>query len=420
MSTEPVAGSSRRDGGRVVVVGAGQAGGWVAATLRARGHQAPITLIGAESYPPYERPALSKEFLRGTVAAGQVAIKAPSFYRDADVTLRLGQVATSLDRANRHVRLADGQVEPYDTLVLATGARPRRLDVPGGTDARVHYLRDIDDAVRLRAALAAARRLAVIGGGLIGMEIAASAAAMGRDVVVLERADAVLSRVLPSLVSEHLSALHTAHGVRVLTGVAVAAIEFAGSSARVLLDDGQSIAADCVVVGVGVEPNAELAQAAGIEARDGVLTDEYGATNDARVVAVGDVSRHYNPLLRRHVRLECWHNAQNQAIAVGGNIAAAARPYRDVPWSWSEQYGVNVQIAGLAEDWSAPVARRAPGSREFAVFAVRHGRLVGAVTVDQPGEMRAARALIARQVEIDAATLRDVSTPLAALARSSA
>jgi NADPH-dependent 2,4-dienoyl-CoA reductase/sulfur reductase-like enzyme len=419
MSTEQVA-VSRPGGGRVVVLGAGQAGGWAAATVRARGHQGPITLIGAEPYPPYERPALSKEFLRGAVAAGQVAIKAPAFYQQADITLRLGEAATRLDRENRRVLLAGGGAEPYDTLVLATGARPRRLGVPGGADRRVHYLRGIDDAVRLRAALAEAGRVAVIGGGLIGMEIAASAASMGRQVVVLEQADQVLGRVLPPLVSQHLVALHAAHGVRVRTGVGVNAIEFGGSSVRVSLDDGQAVLADCVVVGIGVAPNTELAAAAGIEVGDGVLTDQYGVTSDRSVVAVGDVSRHYNPLLRRHVRLECWHNALNQAVTVGGNLVAAAQPYREVPWSWSAQYGVNVQIAGLVEDWSAPIVRRVAGRDDFGVLAVRQGRLVGAVTVDQPREMRAARSLIARQVELDLTALRDPGTSLATLARSRA
>ncbi|WP_344899757.1 NAD(P)/FAD-dependent oxidoreductase [Actinomadura meridiana] len=381
---------------RIVVVGAGQAGGWTAVALREHGHQGEIVLVGAEAHPPYERPPLSKEFLRGPVPPERVAIKPASHYRDAGIELRLGAEATRLDRRRRTVTLGDGDELGYDRLVLATGSRPRRLPVPCAAAGRVHHLRDLADADRLRGALASGTRLVVIGGGLIGMEVAAAAAERGLEVTVLERAGRLMERVLPPQVSDYLAGVHAAHGVRVLTGVEIDRVEAPGDEVSVRLGDGRAVAADHAVVGIGAVPNDGLAAAAGLAVRAGVLVDEFGATADPRIYAVGDVARFYHPLLGREVRLESWHNAQNQGIAVGRGMAAGHQPYTEVPWSWSDQYDVNVQIAGCPPDWAVTVCREAPDGDGFTVVSLRGDVPVAAATVNQPREMRALRKLIAR------------------------
>ncbi|WP_067464378.1 NAD(P)/FAD-dependent oxidoreductase [Actinomadura macra] len=403
---------------RLVVVGAGQAGGWVAVSLREHGYRGTITLIGDEAYPPYERPPLSKEFLSEPVPAERMAIKAASFYQDAGIELRLGQQVTRLDRHRRTLSLRGGGETRYDRLVLTTGARPRRLSVPGGAAERVLYLRGIPDAERLRDALADGRRLIVVGGGLIGMEVAAAAARRGLEVTVLEQAARLMERVLPAQISDHLAQVHTAHGVHLRVGAEIRRIETGPRDVRVHLGDGSVATADHIVAGIGAVPNDELAAAAGIAVGDGVLVDEFGATSDPHVYAAGDVARFHHPPLGRGIRLESWHNAQNQAIAVGRGIAGDRRPYDEVPWFWSDQYDVNVQIAGAAQGWPDPVCRRDPRGRGFTVLALRDGVPVAAATVDQPREMRAARTLLARGRPIDRAALADPAVPLAALVRS--
>ncbi|QXJ21152.1 FAD-dependent oxidoreductase [Actinomadura graeca] len=403
---------------RVVVVGAGQAGGWVAASLREHGHRGAVTLIGDEAYPPYERPPLSKEFLLGPMPAEQVAIKAASFYAGAGIDLWLGRKVTRLDRHRRVLSLHGGGEIRYDRLVLTTGARPRRLSVPGGTSERVLYLRGIADAERLRAVLADGRRLIVVGGGLIGMEVAAAAARRGLEVTVLEQAARLMERVLPAMVGDHLADVHAAHGVRLLLGARIHRIETGPRGVHVHLGDGDVVTAGHVVAGIGAVPNDELAAAAGIAVADGVLVDEFGATSDPRVYAAGDVARFHHPPLGHGIRLESWHNAQNQAIAVGRGLAGDRRPYEEVPWSWSDQYDVNVQVAGAVRGWPDPVCRRDPAGRGFTVVALRDGVPVAAATVDRPREMRPARALIARGRPVDRAALADPAVPLAALVRS--
>ena len=406
--------------GSVTIVGAGQAGGWVAATLRSEGFGGAITLVGEESHPPYERPPLSKDGLIGAIPVEQTYLKPLSFYEDAAIALRMGEGVAAIDRDARRLHLSGGETLPYDLLVLATGSRPRRLALPGADSSRIHYLRDIADMLRLKARLLPGRSLAVVGGGFIGMEIAASAAHLGVATTVVEQAPSLMARVLPSVVSEHLAGLHRAKGVRIHCGARVLGFTEAGRQIAVELDGGLSVLADEVVVGVGAIPNVELASAADLVVDDGVVVDAFGRTSDPDIRAVGDVTRHFNPLLGRYVRLESWQNAQNQAIAVARAILGGDQPYAEPPWLWSDQYDANLQVAGLPGPDARIVLRGEPGEGHFSAFAIEHDRLTGAFTVNQPRDMRPARQLIASGMAVSAAQLADPRVPLQSLLKQAA
>ena len=312
----------------VVIVGAGHAGGRAAEALRAAGHIGRITLIGTEKHPPYERPPLSKELLAGAIEHAKTYLNPEAFYAEKDIALRLGTTVSAIDRKGQRIELADGDTIPYDALLLTTGARARRLPLPGGDGPRVFYLRDIDDSIALRGKLTEGIRLAVIGAGFIGLEVAATARKRGAQVTVLELAPHPLARVAAPEIGQYLAALHRAKGVDLQTGVKVTAIEDTGEELRIVLDGGTPIIADCAAIGIGAQPNVELAQAAGIETRDGVIVDEFGRSSDLAVFAAGDVTRHLNPLLGRHIRLEAWQNAQNQGIAIAKIIAGGCGGHR--------------------------------------------------------------------------------------------
>ena len=401
----------------IVIVGAGHAGGRAAEALRTAGHQGPITLIGRESHPPYERPPLSKELLHGTIPVEKTYIRPLAYYEEADIALRLGQGVEGIERTAQRVRLEGGTSVPYDALLLTMGARARRLPLPGANGPRVLYLRDIDDALALREHLNPGVRLAVIGAGFIGLEVAASARKRGAEVVVVEVAAQPLGRVLPPEIGEFFATLHRKNGVEVRTGVAVSGFEDTGRELRILTRDGETITADVAAVGIGATPNTELAAEAGLAVDDGVVVDERGVTNDATIFAAGDVTRHFNPLLGRHIRLEAWQNAQNQAIAVAKIMAGATEPFAEVPWLWSDQYDVNMQTAGAPERWERFVWRGAPTDPTFTLFGLDGDRPVAAVTVNNARDMRFARQLIARGRPVDAAALADKAVKLQDLCR---
>jgi NADPH-dependent 2,4-dienoyl-CoA reductase/sulfur reductase-like enzyme len=401
----------------IVIVGAGHAGGRAAEALRAAGFAGPVTLLGEERHPPYERPPLSKELLEGAVPVEKAYLHPASWYEEARIALRLGARVAAIDRGAQRVRLEDGTSLPYAGLLLATGARPRRLPIPGGDGPRVHYLRVIEDSLALRAQLVPGRRLAVIGAGFIGLEVAAVARKRQCAVTVLELAPEPLGRVAAAPLGAYFGALHRRHGVDLLTGVAIEAIEAQGDGVTLVAKDGATFAADLVAVGIGAEPNTELAAAAGLAVDDGVVVDEWGRSSDERIFAAGDVTRHRNPLLGRHIRLEAWQNAQNQAIAVAKVMAGGREPFAEVPWFWSDQYDVNLQTAGVAEGWDRLLWRGAASDPAFTLFYMAGDRPVAAATVNNARDMRFARMLIARGAPVDAARLADKAVKLQELCR---
>ena len=392
---------------RVVIVGAGQAGARGAEALRAAGYTGEIVLFGEERHEPYERPRLSKSVLLGEEPAAAARVHARDWYAAHGVQLRTRTRIEAIAPKSRAVITADGQRLEYSSLLLCTGSRVRPF--PGAPDglAGIHYLRTIEDSERLAAALTPGRRLVVIGGGFIGLEVASSALKRGATVTVVERQPMLLDRVLPAEIAARVAALHVAQGVSLRVGVPVARIQGNGAVKSVQLADGAELPADLVVIGVGVIPNTELAEGAGAASSDGLVVDEHCRTTLEHVYAAGDVTNHYNPILERRVRLESWQNAQNQAIAAAHNIAGKARPYAEVPWFWSDQLGTNIQMVGVAEPGMQIVWRG-----ERLALGLAGGRLRLAVGFDMGGEIRLARRLIESRAQLSPERLADGAVKL--------
>lgn len=402
---------------RIVIVGAGQAGGNAAFALRAAGYEGAVVVVGEEPHPPYERPPLSKAVLTGEREVVTTRLRPDEAYGEHDITLRLGLRCEAIERTAKRVVLADGTHLAYDKLMLATGARVRRLSVPGVELEGVHYLRDIADCAAIRGSLERGRRVVVVGAGYIGLEVAASAHKMGAEVVVLEVTSLPINRVVAPEMSRYFLDLHARHGVTIHTGVSVAAIEGEGRVAAVVTTEGDRLPADAVVIGVGIVPNDELASAAGLDVEDGMVVDELGRTNDADIFAAGDATRHFNPFLGRSLRLESWQNAQNQAIAVAKAMVGGEEAYAEVPWFWSDQYDVNLQIVGAPQHWDQAVRRDGTGEDQFTLLYLDRGVLVAANTINQGRDIRPSRQLIASKRALDTGALADPAVKLGDLAR---
>ena len=387
----------------IVIVGGGQAAGQAAASLRQEGCDDRILLLAEEPHIPYQRPPLSKQYLAGTQGLDRVHLRPASFYRTKHIEVRPGVRVERLDPSGKTAMCANGETIRYRKLLLATGARPRRLRVPGGDLPGVYYLRTIGDVDAIRADLRPGRRLVVVGGGYIGLEVAAVAVSLGARVTVLEMEDRVLQRVASVEMSAFYTTLHTGNGVVVRTRSRAAA--FAGDARldAVVCEDGARVAADLAVVGVGVTPNVELAAAAGLPCDDGIVVDEYARTDAPDVYAAGDCTNHPNAVLGRRLRLESVPNAMEQARVAAANLAAAdgkARPYATVPWFWSDQYDCKLQMVGFAADGEQSVTRGDPTSGSFATFHLRGLELVAADAVNSPREFMAARQLVGRKVDM--------------------
>ena len=391
----------------MVIVGGGQAGGRAAEALRAVGFAGEVVLFGEERHEPYERPRLSKTVLTRDEPAGAATIRPREWYAAQGISLRTRSRIEAIAPRSHAVITAEGQRLEYSKLLLCTGSRVRPLTgAPDGL-AGVYYLRTLEDAERLAAELEPGRRLVVIGGGFIGLEVASSALKRGVAVTVVEREKALLDRALPAPIAAQVAALHTEHGVALRLGVPVARIHGNGTVKSVQLADGGELAADLVVIGVGIIPNTELAETAGAASSDGLVVDEYCRTTLEDVYAAGDVTNHYNPILGRRLRLESWQNAQNQAIAAAHNIAGRSRPYAEVPWFWSDQLGTNIQMVGVAEPGMELLWR---GNR--LAFGLAQGCLRLAVGFNMGGEIRAARRLIESRAPLPAERLADPAIKL--------
>lgn len=393
---------------RVVIVGAGHAGGSVAAFLRQYGFAGPITLIGEEPIAPYQRPPLSKAWLKGETDADTLMLKPESFYAEHGVTLRLATRVERLDREAKAVVLPGGERVPYDRLVLATGARARKLPVEGAGLAGVLELRTAADADALKAALGPGKRLAVIGGGYIGLEAAASARALGADAVIVEKEHRVLARVACPQLSAFFERYHREQGVEIVLGAGLARFEGEGGRiVAVVLDDGRRIACDAALVGVGAIPNDDLARAAGIACEGGVVVDLEARTSDPDVFAVGDVTWRPLPRYGRPFRLESVPNALEQARQAASAIAGRPAPPHEVPWFWSDQYTLKLQIAGLSFDCQDLIVRGDPDTAKFAVFHLRDGVVEAVEAVNAPPEFMMGRKLIESRRPVDRNKLAD-------------
>jgi NADPH-dependent 2,4-dienoyl-CoA reductase/sulfur reductase-like enzyme len=402
--------------GAVVIVGSGQSGGRAAEALRQGGHNGRITLIGDESHAPYERPALSKEFLSSAAVEKLAWVRPHAWYSEVAITTLHGRRAVGIDRARHVVELDLGTPVEYRTLILTTGARPRQLTVEGADHPLVSYLRTIEDSQELQRRLSPGARIVVIGAGFIGMEVAATAVSRGCAVTVLELAELPMARVIPRQLGDFYADFHRRKGVDLRLATAVSRITDEQGRALVHTDGGAPILADAVVVGIGVIPNVELAQGAGLDTDNGIVVDEYGRTCDPHIYAAGDVTSHFNSLLGRRVRLESWQNAQNQAIAVARNILGAGIPYAEVPWFWSDQYELNLQIAGIPRADDEIVGRGVPGGNgPVLCFHLREGRLVAAIGINSARDVRFGKEIIAMGGSPTATELSDPAVTLASL-----
>jgi 3-phenylpropionate/trans-cinnamate dioxygenase ferredoxin reductase subunit len=396
---------------RVVIVGAGHAGGSVAALLRQFGWKGPITLIGAEPVPPYQRPPLSKAWLKGESDLTSLLLRPASFYDASGIELLLASRVVSIDRSAEMVTLAAGQTAMYDHLVLAPGAQARTLQLPGHGLRGVIELRTVADADRLMAVLQPDARVAIIGAGYIGLEAAASARTLGVDVTVIEREARVLPRVASTPLSDFFQRRHAAAGVQILLNAAVEAFE--GTDGRVTavrLSDGRCIPCDAVLIGIGAAPNDALGRAAGLDCANGIIVDLAARTSDPAIHAIGDCTQRPLSLYHRTGRLESVPNALEQAKQAAADLCGRPPPAPEVPWFWSDQYEVRLQIAGLPFDVAQTVVRGEPASGSFAIFHLAADGVVQAVeAVNAPAEFMAGRMMIARRKPTVAAMLQDVS-----------
>jgi len=402
----------------VVVIGAGHAGGSAAAFLRQYGWKGPITLVGEEPVPPYQRPPLSKAWLKGEADAQSLALRPAGFYAEQRIELRLGRRVAAIDRAARTVILDTGEELSYDRLILATGARPRRLDLPGGDLAGVLELRGMAGADRLKAALRPGIRLAVIGGGYIGLEVAASARALGVEPVVVERESRLLPRVASPALAAFIQDQHRARGVVVELGAAVEALEgAAGRVTSLRLTDGRLIPCDVVLIGVGAVPNDELARRSGLDCAGGVVVDLAARTGDPAIHAIGDCTIRPLPPHGRMGRLESVPNAVEQAKQAAAAICGRPPSAPEVPWFWSDQFELRLQLAGLPFDAAEAVIRGDPGRPGFAVFHLDAEGVVQAVeAVNAAPEFMAGRMMIARRQRIARERLQDPTLSMRELA----
>ena len=396
----------------VAIVGANWAGGCAATALRAEGFDGEIQLIGTEAHPPYERPPLSKDVLLQARSPEDLYLQSWDAWAQQDITLRLNSTVVRLDAPNRELELADGGRVRADRVLLCTGGRVRRLPVVGEHLDAVEYLRTIDDATAVQKRLHPGSSVVVVGGGFIGMEMAAVANQAGCQVTVLEVEDVPLWRVLGREIGAIVTAVHTQRGVRVITGTGAARIEGDQSVRQVVTTGGERIDADLVVIGVGIEPAVELATGAGIEVSNGIVVNKFCETSVPDVLAAGDVASHPNAILGERVRLEHWQNAQNQAAAAANSILGRRIPFREVPWFWSDQYDLNIQMAGRPRADDQIVYRGDAAGHSFSAFFIRDGVLRGAIGINRPREVRASMKLIESGTIIDPHALSDQSTDL--------
>jgi 3-phenylpropionate/trans-cinnamate dioxygenase ferredoxin reductase subunit len=398
----------------VVILGAGHAGGTAAALLRQYGHAGPITLVGDEPIPPYQRPPLSKAWLKGEADADSLALKPLEFYAEHGIDFRPSTAAAAINRGQKAVALSDGSTLTYDSLIIATGARAIALPIPGADLKGVMFLRTAADAAHLKEAVGPGKHLAVVGGGYIGLEVAASGRALGAEVVVLEREPRLLARVACETLSTFFKAQHEQHGVAFELGATAAAFEGASGpdGARVTgvrLSDGRVIACDAVVVGVGAAPNDEIAADCGLDTARGIVVDLEARTSDPAIFAIGDVAHRPMPIYGRMFRMESVPNALEGAKQAACAIAGRPPPPGETPWQWSDQYDLKLQIAGYAFDVDEILVRGDPGSARFAVFHLNGDVVQSVEAINSPPEFMMGKQLILARRPVSKARLADPS-----------
>ncbi|WP_418124682.1 NAD(P)/FAD-dependent oxidoreductase [Variovorax sp. 160MFSha2.1] len=401
----------------IAIVGAGQAGGWAAQTLRSEGFGGRIVLIGDEAHRPYERPPLSKSVLAGEALPETTSLQKPEAFDALNVDWRPGVSATRIDSAAKRLHLSGGDVVGYDKLILCTGGRARRLGIPGSELPGVFTLRNLDDAAALGAALMPGRRLLVIGGGWIGLEVASTARRKGLEVTVVEAMQRLCERTVPSEISGYLLRLHALHGVHVELGMGIERLaqDADGNGLIATLADGRTLACDVVLAGIGLIANDELAREAGLRCEGGIVVDSQCRSSDPDILAAGDVAVWHCERAGRRMRLESWQNAQEQGIAAARSALGIAVDHQPLPWFWSDQYGINLQIFGMPAPGHRAVVRGDMESDSFVVFFLDGGKVAAALGPNAARDLRFARRLIERGTEVTPEQLADLQVPLSRL-----
>ena len=384
----------------IVIVGGGHAAGQASASLRQEKYEGEILIIGDEPHIPYQRPPLSKQYLSGEYGLERVHLRPARFYESKAIQVRSGVRVENIDRAGRTVACSDGTKMSYDKLLLATGARPRKLAATGGDLPGIHYLRTIADVDAIKRNFVAGRRIAIVGGGYIGLEVAAVAIEAGLIVTVLEMESRILQRVTTPAMSAFYENIHAEKGVAIRTGMRAESFAGGDSLTGVVCAGGEVVPADLAVVGIGIQPNVELAEAAGLDCNNGIVVDEHTRTSDPDVFAAGDCTNHPNPVLGRRLRLESVPNAMEQSRVAAANLAGNPKTYANVPWFWSDQYDLKLQMVGFSTEAERQVVRGDPETRQFAVFHLNGETLVAADAVNSAREFMAARQLVGRHVDV--------------------
>ena len=396
----------------IVIIGAGHAAGQAAASLRQAKFAGPITIIGDEAHVPYQRPPLSKQYLAGTQLADKVYLRAEKFYADKDIQLMLDTRATQIDPSTKTINLDNGETIAYEKLLISTGSRPRKLSIEGSDLSGIHYLRTMDDVDGIRADVKPGANLVIVGGGYIGLEVAAVGIELGMNVHVLEMEERILQRVTTPEMSAYYHKLHTDRGVHIHTQTGVTGFSGNGSVEKVLCGD-ESFDADIVIVGIGIIPNTEIAEEAGIHCENGIVVDDHCRTSDRDIYAAGDCTNHPNPLMNKRLRLESVPNAMDQARVSTANMLGDDKVYAAIPWFWSDQYDLKLQMVGFSADGDSQVLRGDMDTHQFAIFYLKDGKVVAADAVNSPKEFMLCKQLVGKPA--DAAKLADPETDLKSL-----
>lgn len=395
-----------------VIVGGGQAAAQAIQTARGIGYAGKITLLAGEPFLPYQRPPLSKKYLAGEISRERLQLKPQSFYDSRDIGVMLATRVEELDLARRKVRLADDRAIDYDRLLIATGSRVRRLNAPGTDLEGIHYLRSISDVDAIAQQLQPNSKLVIVGAGYIGLEVAAVAVRRQAQVTVLEAADRIMQRVVCRETAEFLAAYHRRAGVEIHCATQVSAFRGNGRVAAVESTSGASFPCDLVIIGIGIVPNAELAEQAGLSCGNGIHVDEFARTEDPAVSAAGDCTNQFRRLVGTRVRLESVHNAVEQGKSAAALLLGQPRPFDDVPWFWSDQYDLKLQIAGLALEYDTVVVRGPAANTGFAVYYLRGGRVIAVDAVNSPRDFLNGKKLVAARVSIPPGIIADPGADL--------
>ena len=401
----------------VIIIGAGHAGGIMAIALRQSKFQGSITLIGEENFLPYQRPALSKGFLAGDIKEKRLYLKSQDYFDKNNIDVIRNCKVLSIDRNNKTILLENKKQLSYEKLIIATGSIVNKLKTNSG-EKDLHYLRTINDSLKIKQKLKNKNKITIIGAGYIGLEIASIAITINLEVRVLELKNRVMERVVSPEVSDFFQTKHQSEGVKFKFNTSITDIENQGKQKRIICSDGSVFSTDVIVVGVGIKPNIELAKNSGLSCDNGILVDDYGQTSDRHIFAVGDCSNHPNNIFKQRLRLESVQNAVEQAKSVAASLVGNHKPYQEVPWFWSDQYNIKLQIAGISKNHDQRVIRGLPEEEKFAVFYQKENRLIAVDAINSPKEFMVGKKWIAKQAKIPFELIQNRDVDLNKIAES--